>query len=66
MIICPNRIAQKPVIGQIIRIQLPINVIIQVILKTVDVLRFLYIHIDKNVNGTKVAVKIMPHILTST
>jgi len=66
MITCPNRIAQKPVIGQIIRIQLPINVTIQVILKTVDVLIFLYIHIDTNVNGTKVAVKIIPHILTST
>jgi hypothetical protein len=37
----------------------------QEILKTVAESQFLYIHIETNVIGTKVAVKMIPHMFTS-
>ena len=66
MIIYPRSTGQKKSLSAQILHQPPNIIIIQEILNTESVVMVLYIQIDTNVIGMKVAVKIIPHMLTST
>lgn len=67
MIIWPKSTGQKvpDPTSQKSRTHAPKSCITHEIRNTVAVDMFLYIHIETKVMGTKVAVKIMPHIFTS-
>jgi hypothetical protein len=67
-IICPRSTGQnipEPT-SQKSLIHAPTNCITHEIRSTVAVDIFLYIHIETKVIGTKVAVKIIPHMFTSS